>query len=178
MSSTTVRHPKGPPVEKPDRAAVPFVRAFFDSSVGAKVTVALTGLGLVTFTVFHMIGNLKVFQGPDAINNYAYFLKHDLGALIWLARGGLLAIFVLHLALALRLQLRSRAARPVPYQYPGSVQASPAAKTMMWSGIVVGLFVVFHLAHFTFAWVTGVEVTDPQTGQRVWKNYLSLTDAK
>src|SRR5438105_14978409 len=97
-SATPVRHPKGPPVEKPDRGAVPFVWAFFDSSVGAKVTVALTGLGLVGFTIFHMIGNLKVFDdsGPQAINAYAHFLKHDLGLLLWLFRAGLLAIFVLH----------------------------------------------------------------------------------
>lgn len=177
MSSTTVRHPKGPPVEKPDRAAVPFVWAFFDSSVGAKITVALTGLGLVTFALFHMIGNLKVFGGPDSVNAYAHFLKHDLGLLLWLARGGLLAIFVLHLALALRLTLRSKAARPVAYAYPGSVQATATSRTMIWSGVVVGLFVLFHLAHFTFAWVHGAEVREAN-GQWVWKNYLDLKDAQ
>jgi len=159
MSSlTTVRHPKGPVETKPDRGAVPFVWAFFDSSVGAKLTVAFTGLGLVIFTVFHMIGNLKVFQGPEAINNYAYFLKHDLGILIWIARAGLLALFVLHLTLAIRLTLRSRAARPTPYAHPGSVQATISSRTMIWSGIVVGLFVLFHLAHFTFAWIHGAEI--------------------
>ena len=178
MSATTVRHPKGPPVDKSDRAAVPFLWAFFDSSVGAKVTVALTGLGLVTFVIFHMIGNLKVFSGPDAINAYAHFLKHDLGLLLGIARAGLLAIFVLHLALAIRLTARSRAARPVDYAYPGSVQATATSRTMIWSGVVVGLFVVFHLAHFTFAWVHGVEVQNPATGQWEWKNYLELTDAK
>jgi succinate dehydrogenase / fumarate reductase, cytochrome b subunit len=178
MSATTVRHPKGPPEQKPGRGAVPFVWAFFDSSVGAKVTVALTGLGLVGFTIAHMIGNLKVFSGPDSINAYASFLKHDLGLLIWLARGGLLAIFVLHLALAIRLTLRSRAARPVPYAYPGSVQATVSSRTMIWSGVVVGLFVLFHLAHFTFAWVHGTEVQNPVTRQWEWKNYLELKDAK
>lgn len=177
MSSTTIRHPKGPPAETPDRAAGPFLWAFFDSSVGAKVTVALTGLGLVAFTIFHMIGNLKVFSGPDAINGYAHFLKHDLGLLIWLARGGLLALFVLHLTLAIRLALRSKAARPVGYAYPGSVQATVTSRTMIWSGAVVGLFVVFHLAHFTFAWVHGAEVQNAN-GQWEWKNYLELKDSK
>jgi succinate dehydrogenase / fumarate reductase, cytochrome b subunit len=158
MSSTTVRHPKGPPQVRPERGAVPFFWAFFDSSVGAKITVALTGLGLVAFTIVHMIGNLKVFSGPEAINGYAYFLKHELGLLLWIARAGLLGIFVLHLALAIRLVLRSKAARPVPYAHPGHVQASVAGRTMIWSGVVVGLFVLFHLAHFTFGWVHGVEV--------------------
>jgi succinate dehydrogenase / fumarate reductase, cytochrome b subunit len=175
MASATAapRHPKGPTEPEPARGAGPFVRAFLESSVGAKVLVALTGLGLVGFTAFHMIGNLKVFQGPDAVNGYAYFLKHDLGALIWIARAGLLAIFVLHLALAIRLTLRSRAARPVPYQFPGSVQATIASRTMIWSGVAVGLFVLFHLAHFTFGWVHGAEVAP---GTVV--NYLDLRDAK
>ena len=172
-STTTVRHPKGPPEPEPARGAVPFVWAFLDSSVGAKVTVALSGLGLVGFTVFHMIGNLKVFQGPDAINGYAYFLTHDLGALIWVARAGLLAIFLLHLALAIRLSLRARAARPVPYAHPGHVQATLTSRTMIWSGVVVGLFVLFHLAHFTFGLVKGAEVAP---GQVV--HYLDLKDAK
>ncbi len=156
-STSSVRHPK----QRKDAAltsANSFAWAFFDSSVGAKIIIALTGLGLVGFSVFHMIGNLKVFQGPDAINGYAYFLTHSLGALIWVARVGLLTIFLLHLTLAIRLTRRSRRARPVPYAYPGSVQATVSSRTMIWSGIVVGLFVLFHLAHFTFAWIHTVEV--------------------
>jgi succinate dehydrogenase / fumarate reductase cytochrome b subunit len=149
------------------------VWAFLDSSVGAKITVALTGLGLVTFTVFHMIGNLKVFQGPEAINGYAYFLKHNLGALIWIARAGLLAIFLLHVALAVRLKMRSAAARPIGYEYSRAAQATVASRTMIWSGAVVGLFVLFHLAHFTFALVHGAEMPD---GSVV--NYLDLKDDK
>ncbi len=64
------------------------------------------------------------------------------------------------------------------YAHPGSVQASVASRTMIWSGVVVGLFVLFHLAHFTFGWVHGVEVPDPKTGQTVWTSYLDLRDAK
>jgi succinate dehydrogenase / fumarate reductase, cytochrome b subunit len=172
-SSSTVRHPKGPFGSGPTRGAVSFVWAFLDSSVGAKITVALTGLGLVGFAVFHMIGNLKVFSGPDSINAYAYFLTHELGALIWIARAGLLGIFVLHLALALRLAWRSRRARPVPYAHPSNVQATVSSRTMIWSGIVVGLFILFHLAHFTFAFVTKAEVAPG-----VYVNYLELKDAK
>jgi len=152
-ATTGVRHPKGPakPRKGPDARA--FGAALLDSTVGAKILVALTGTGLVGFVVFHMIGNLKVLQGPDAINGYAYFLKHDLGALIWIARGGLLLLFVLHLALALRLKLRSVAARPVPYQVYRPAQAGLASRTMVYTGVVVGLFTLFHLAHYTFGWV-------------------------
>lgn len=175
MSSATAgpRHPKGPPVTESASRAGPFLSAVFDSSVGAKLLVAATGLGLTLFVVFHMIGNLKVFQGPDAINGYAHFLKHDLGALLWIARGGLLAVFVLHLALALRLKYRTAAARPVPYQYPNAVRATAASRYMLTTGGVTGLFVLFHLAHYTFGWVKGAEV---EPGRVV--NYLDLTDAK
>ena len=110
-ANTGVRHPKGPAKPRKGPDATAFATALPDSSVGAKILVALTGMGLTLFVVFHMIGNLKVLQGPDAINGYAYFLKHDLGALIWVARGGLLFVFVLHLALAIRLKARSAAAR-------------------------------------------------------------------
>ncbi len=171
-SASPVRHPKGPLDSEPGRGAVPFAWAFFDSSVGAKLTVAVTGLGLVIFALFHMIGNLKVFQGPAAINRYAYFLKHDLGALIWVARAGLLTIFLLHIVLALRLKKRSVAARPIPYAAHRNVQATVASRTMVWSGAVVGLFVLFHLLHFTFCWLTTTEVN----GKTV--SYLDLRDAK
>ena len=169
----TVRHPKGMPEADEALPAGPFVAAVLRSSVGGKVLVALTGLALVGFVIFHMIGNLKVFQGPDAINGYAYFLKHDLGVLIWIARAGLLTLFVLHLGLALRLILRSRAARPVAYRHPGSVQATTASRTMIGTGAVVGLFVAYHLAHFTFGWAH--TATDPD-GRSV--NYLDLRDAQ
>ncbi len=171
MSSATAKHSKGPPEIKPKQEAGPFLTTVLDSSVGSKILVALTGVGLTTFAVFHMIGNLKMFQGHEAINGYAYFLKHNLGILIWIARIGLLTIFVLHLVLAIRLKLRSQAARPIPYQFKAVVQASLASRTMIWTGIVVGLFILFHLAHFTFGWVTQVEVSP---GKSV--SYLELQD--
>lgn len=152
-----VRHPKGPaePPEGPDAGA--FVRAYLNSSVGAKITVSVTGLGLVLFTVFHMIGNLKVLPGGtasrDAVNAYAHFLKHDLGLLLWIARAGLLALVVGHIFLAVRLHLRSRRARPVPYAFRRTAQATVASRTMLWSGVVIGLFILFHLAHYTMGWV-------------------------
>lgn len=173
-SANTVRHPKGSPHTAD---AGPSAGSFLDSSVGAKLIVGITGLGLVAFVIMHLIGNLKIFQGPESINKYAYFLKHDIGLLLWIGRAGLLAVFVLHLTLALRLQFRSRAARPVPYSYPGSVQATVASRLMMQSGIVVGVFILFHLAHFTLGWVTNAHVQD-EYGNPVVMNYLHLKDAQ
>lgn len=146
-----------------------------NSSVGAKLIVGITGVCLVLFVIAHLIGNLKLLQGPDAINGYAYFLKHDLGALLWLARGLLLAIFVAHLTLAIRLSIRSRAARPVPYNFANSVQARLASRLMMQTGVVVLAFVIFHIAHFTLGWVKDATVLD-DTGRVVTVNCLDLKD--
>ena len=176
----TVRHPKGgtEPDPDPSLSARGFLSAFLDSSIGAKLTVGLTGALLVLFTVGHLVGNLKVFQGPDAINAYAYFLKHDIGLLLWAARGGLLVVFVLHLVLALRLQFRAKAARPVAYAHPRSVQAGVSSRTMLYTGILVLLYVLLHVAHFTLGWVKPAHVLDPATGQTIAVNYLDLHDAK
>ncbi|MGL6096955.1 MAG: succinate dehydrogenase cytochrome b subunit, partial [Fimbriiglobus sp.] len=131
------------------------------------------GTALTGFVVFHMIGNLKLFYGQESINEYAYFLKHGLGPILWIARGALIAPFVLHVVLAVRLHLRSSSARPTGYVYQRPAQASLASRTMLWTGAVVGMFVLFHLAHFTLGWVT--EVVKPD-GTRT--NYLKLTDAE
>lgn len=173
-----VRHPKGPAEADTQSDAGIYLRSLVESSVGSKVLVALTSIGLITFVIFHLIGNLKLLQGPEAINHYAYFLKHDLGVLIWIARAGLLAIFVLHIALAIRLKLRSVAARPTPYVYFRTVQAGISSRTMIWTGIVIGLFTLFHLAHFTFGWISEVQVRDPASGRLEWTNYLNMKDSK
>ena len=151
--STAAINPKGPRTVPPDTGAIDWTQTYLGSSVGQKILIGLTGAGLVTFVAFHLIGNLKIFSGPESLNKYAYFLKHDLGLLIWIARAGLLGIFVIHLALAIRLKLRASAARPTGYFVQRSAQASPQSKTMIWTGIVILLFVLFHLAHYTFALV-------------------------
>lgn len=132
--------------------------------------VAITGLALSAFVVFHMIGNLKMFSGPESVNRYAHFLKHDLGALLWIARGGLLLLFLLHLYIAIRLKLRAVAARPVGYDRQRTAQATIASRTMIWTGLVILGFVAFHLAHYTFAWVHDV----PNADGRGTTNYLDM----
>ena len=168
--STAAINPKGPRVLPKGTSAAEWTQTYLGSTVGQKILTGLTGAGLVTFVVFHLIGNLKIFSGPEAINKYAYFLKHDLGLLIWIARGGLLGAFALHVILAVRLSLRAAAARPVGYVAKRTVQASPQSLTMVYTGFVVLMFVVFHLAHFTFCWVH-----DAQTPTGT-KPYLSLVD--
>ncbi|QVL30022.1 succinate dehydrogenase cytochrome b subunit [Telmatocola sphagniphila] len=146
------------------------------STVGMKIIVALTGIGLIGFVIGHMIGHLKMFAGQEAYNNYAKFLK-DLGPLLWIARGGLLAIFVIHILLTLRLRARAKAARPVNYLYVQTVQASPASRFMMYAGLAILAFVIFHIAHFTLGYLVGAQALDRSTGKYVLANYLDLRDA-
>lgn len=110
---------------------------------------AVTGLLLFGFIVAHLMGNLLLLQGPEAINNYAKWL-HDLGPLLWVARIGLLVVFTLHVVTAIRLSRGNRVARPVAYAKPNTVQATMASRSMVYSGISLLVFVIYHLLHFTF----------------------------
>ena len=121
---------------------------FWSSSIGLKTLMALSGLGLLLFVIMHMIGNLQVFLGPAAINEYAVLI-HKYPALLWSARIGLLAIFVLHTSSALRLRARNTAARPEKYRKKTNVQASSSSNSMYLTGSLVAMFIVAHLLHFT-----------------------------
>jgi len=118
------------------------------TSLGSKVVVALTGLGLAGFVVFHMLGNLQVFEGSESLNTYAAFLR-ELPILLWSARIGLLLIAALHVGLTIRLAVHNRRARPVPYAVREYRKASMASRTMALTGGLLLLFIIFHLLHFT-----------------------------
>ena len=120
----------------------------FSSSVGTKFLVALTGIILVLFVIGHMLGNLQIFLGPEAINSYAAFLKSKPGPL-WAARFGLLAALVIHVWGITRLTLTNRAARPIGYHISKTVQSTLSSRTMVMSGLVLLAFVICHLLHFT-----------------------------
>lgn len=121
----------------------------YRSTVGKKLLMALTGLGLTFFVLGHLSGNLLLFKGREAMNAYAHWIQSQ-GPLLWLARGGLLATFLLHIVLGVQLRQQARAARPVRYAFDETLQASWASRTMIITGLVVLSFVIFHLLHFTF----------------------------
>jgi succinate dehydrogenase / fumarate reductase, cytochrome b subunit len=136
------------------RGSLPMIRFFGHilTSVGSKVLIALSGLGLAGFVVFHMLGNLQVFEGPDALNTYAAFLR-EMPILLWTVRLGLLAIVGLHIVLSFRVALQNRRARPVGYVLHRFRRASFASRTMALTGSLLVLFIVFHLLHLTVGWV-------------------------
>jgi succinate dehydrogenase / fumarate reductase cytochrome b subunit len=124
--------------------------ALLRSSVGRKVLMAVTGAALIGFLVVHLLGNLYVLQGREALNAYAAWLKGL--PLLWPARLGLLAAFGLHTWLGISLARENRAARSTPYAQPLDEPARVrfVSRSMALSGLVILAFVVFHLAHFTF----------------------------
>jgi len=128
---------------------------FWRSSIGGKVTMAVTGLLLFGFVIAHLLGNLQLFGDKTLINDYAKFLASK-PALLWLARIGLLAVFVLHVATALRLARQNRQARPVGYAHEATLQATYASRSMVLTGLSLLAFVIYHLLHFTLG------VTNPE----------------
>lgn len=121
----------------------------FDITLGKKAVMALTGLVLLGFLLGHMLGNLQVYLGPAVLDAYAVKLR-ALGPLLWAIRIILLLSFILHSWMVIDLYARSTAARPIGYRKRQNLVTSYAAEAMWLSGIVILLFVVFHIAHFTF----------------------------
>ncbi len=118
------------------------------STVGTKYLVAGSGAILVAFVFFHMLGNLQIYLGPDALNSYAEMLKNA-GALIWIARLGLLGALAIHIWGIATLSLRNKAARPEPYQVKRPLLSTYASRHMLLTGLVLLAFVAYHLMHFT-----------------------------
>jgi succinate dehydrogenase cytochrome b subunit len=125
-----------------------FISAFYHSSVGEKMIVAVTGIILILFVIGHLLGNLQIFLGPDWINGYAQHLR-DLGPLLWLVRIVLLATVIIHIYVTIRLAIDNRRARPDAYVEKQHVKATFASRHMVMSGLIVLAFIIYHLAHFT-----------------------------
>lgn len=128
------------------------------SSLGKKYVMAVTGLALFGFVIVHMLGNLQIFLPSadgtlrgDALNSYAHKLK-SLPGLLWTFRIGLLVLVVIHVATAIRLSIENKKARgAVGYDKPAAAGASYASRTMIWSGLILLSFIIYHLLHFTVA---------------------------
>jgi succinate dehydrogenase / fumarate reductase, cytochrome b subunit len=134
-----------------------FLLDLYSTAVGKKYVMAITGLMMIGFVVTHMIGNLKMYQGPEAFDKYAEFLKKlaypiaPKNSVLWVMRLGLISALIMHLHAAYGLTRLNRKARPVKYQSARDYQvANFASRTMRWTGIIVLLFIIWHLLDFTF----------------------------
>lgn len=135
---------------------------FTTASVGKKVLMAITGIILIGFLIVHLIGNLQLFVGQEALNKYAETLQ-SLGMLKWGFRLFLLILAAVHVWKGVVLWLENQRARPVGYKREDTVQASLSSRTMIYTGLMIFAFVVYHLMHFTMI------VTNPE--------YASLKDS-
>ena len=138
----------------------------FQSSLGKKFIMAVSGFVLCLFVLGHLAGNLQIFLGPEAINRYGHFLQSN-PELIWPARLVLLVLVGLHLWAAVKLSVENKAARPVAYARYEPLGSTYASRTMLMSGLIILVFVVYHILHFTVQ-VKSVNLT----GQ----NFLELAD--
>jgi len=129
--------------------------ASFRSTVYRKLLMAGSGLLLVGFLIAHMLGNLKAFQGPAKFDAYSHFLREvgypalGHGELLWIARVVLLAAVFLHIASAISLARLNRVARPVRYKKWRGDTSSYASRTMLWGGVIIALYVIYHILHLT-----------------------------
>ena len=121
----------------------------FSDSVGRKAVMAISGLMMVLFVVGHLLGNLTIFKGAEGINAYATKL-HELAPVVWATRIVMGTAVVLHVFLSIQITLENRAAKPIAYAVKASRRATFASKNMIWSGLLIGSFIMYHLAHFTF----------------------------
>src|ERR1700736_1223432 len=129
--------------------------AFYQSSIGKKIVVAVTGIILIVFVIGHLLGNLEVYRGPEAMNAYAQFLR-DLGPLLWAVRIVLIVAVVTHIVATIHLAAQNRKATPRKYKIVVHQRSKLASRTMLISGLIVLCFVIYHLLHFTF------QVTHPE----------------
>jgi succinate dehydrogenase / fumarate reductase, cytochrome b subunit len=121
----------------------------FSDSIGRKAVMAVTGLLMVLFVIGHLLGNLSIFAGPDGINAYAQKL-HELPVVVWATRIVMGAAVLIHLVLSIQITMENSTAKPDKYAVSRSLRATFASKNMIWTGVILGAFIVYHLLHFTF----------------------------
>jgi succinate dehydrogenase / fumarate reductase cytochrome b subunit len=117
-------------------------------SIGRKLVMAITGLLMVLFVTGHLLGNLSIFAGANGINAYAEKL-HSMPALVWLTRLVMGVAVLTHIVISIQITLENSAANPVKYAVDRSLRATFASKNMIWTGLILGVFIVYHLLHFT-----------------------------
>lgn len=122
--------------------------SLYDSTLGKKILMAVTGIFLFLFVVGHMVGNLQIYLGAEKLNHYAHLIQSN-QALVWGFRVVMVCLVGIHVLMAVQLWLRNRRSRPVKYKVFNPPAIDYAARTMVWSGPIILLFILYHFADFT-----------------------------
>ncbi len=136
----------------------------FKSTVGRKVLMAITGQLMVLFVIVHLLGNSSIFIGPDGINAYAKHL-HDLGPLVWVFRLVMLTFLVVHGIYGVIVTLENSAASPAKYGVYKKLNVNFAGNNMIWTGLLLLAFIVYHLLHFTARVTPGMTLQNDLQGR-------------
>ena len=158
----------------------PFLLDLYSTAVGKKYVMAISGIAMMGFVLFHMIGNLKMYMGATALNHYAEFLRELLypiapkGVVLWILRGGLVTMLLLHLHAAWSLTRLNRFARAVKYQGPRDYQVAKfASRTMRWTGMIVLSYLIWHILDLTLGVVNTTGTNDKFVKGEVYQNLLN-----
>ena len=141
----------------------------FTNPVARKMLLAGTGLGLVAFLITHVVGLFSIFGGPSSINASSSAL-HSVPTLVWPARLLLVVVFLLHVRYAVYATLDNRAARPVAYAKRKYQTSNVLSRSQIWTGLVIALFLVYHLLHFT------IQAIDPAAGAASLRDSVGRPD--
>ncbi len=126
-----------------------WLTSLYRSTIGKKIIMAVTGLIGIAFVFGHMVGNLQAFIGAEKLNAYGHFLHGPMAEFLWVVRVVLVVSVVLHVLMAWQLRNLSHEARPVAYGRKEPQTATWASRTMRWGGVLLLVFIVFHILHFT-----------------------------
>ncbi|MEO7574565.1 MAG: succinate dehydrogenase cytochrome b subunit [Ilumatobacteraceae bacterium] len=161
----------------------PFFLDLYSTAVGKKYVMAISGIAMMGFVLFHMLGNLKMYLGAADIDHYSEFLWNLLypiapkGVVLWILRGGLIVMLVVHVHAAWSLTRLNHQARPVKYQSTRDYQvANFASRTMRWTGIIVLAFLVWHLLDLTFGVVNATGTDSTFVRGEVYNNIVRSLD--
>ena len=161
----------------------PFLLDLYSTAVGKKYVMAISGIAMMGFVLFHMIGNLKMYAGAADLDHYAEFLRELLypiapkGVVLWILRGALLTMLLLHLHAAWSLTQLNRHARPVKYQSARDYQvATFASRTMRWTGIIVLSFLIWHILDLTLGVVNTTGTSGEFVKGEVYNNLVRSLD--
>lgn len=137
---------------------------FLSTSIGRKIVMAITGLSMVLFAIVHLLGNSSIFAGAGGINAYAQHLHSLPLPIIMGFRLALLGIFLVHIIFGIQLTIENRAATPQNYAVKATRKTTFASENMIWTGLLLGAFIVYHLLHFTLRVTPGLTLTNDASG--------------
>jgi succinate dehydrogenase / fumarate reductase cytochrome b subunit len=137
---------------------------FLNTSIGRKIVMAVTGLSMVLFAVIHLLGNSSIFVGPSGINAYAEHLHSMPLPIIMGFRAVMLCLFLVHVIYAIQLTIENRGGRPTDYAVKATRKATFASENMIWTGLLLFVFIVYHLLHFTLRVTPGLTLVNDAAG--------------